>query len=196
MMKGINNHSFYTADMIKSNTIGAELGVWRGESSSLFLEKSKELHLVDSWSIEPYKKSDGDEFLNYEKYLARYSEITGGKEEKDFISYYDKIYESVVEKFKDNDNVFIYRMTTDEFFEKFLLENKKLDWIYVDASHEYNQVKKDLYNCLKIVKDGGEIFGDDFHESKPQVKQAVIDFIKETDLPFRNYYANQYKIKL
>jgi hypothetical protein len=35
-----------------------------------------------------------------------------------------------------------------------------------------------------------------FHESKPQVKQAVIDFVKETNLPFRNYYANQYKIKL
>ena len=32
------------------NSVGAELGVWQGESSEKFLKRAKHVHLVDSWS--------------------------------------------------------------------------------------------------------------------------------------------------
>ena len=32
------------------NSVGAELGVWQGESPEKFLKRAKHVHLVDSWS--------------------------------------------------------------------------------------------------------------------------------------------------
>ena len=79
---------------IPKDSIGAELGVWKGDSSKLFLKRAKLLYLVDSWSIAPY--SESDEHGNYEAYIQRYKKIVGSQDPKDFQKYYDKIYEGVV----------------------------------------------------------------------------------------------------
>ena len=38
----------------------------------------------------------------------------------------------------------------------------KFDVIYIDGSHEYEDVKTDIANALQLVAPGGRIFGDDY----------------------------------
>ena len=94
-------------------------------------------------------------------------------------------------KFRDK-HVTIHRTTTDEFFENF---KERVDWVYVDALHNFEGCLSDLRKSLKIVKAGGSIFGDDYG-NKPGVVKAVDAFIAETGLTLDNFYTTQYEIKV
>jgi len=61
------------------------------------------------------------------------------------------------------------RMTSDDFF---LDNNNFFDCIFIDGLHEYNQVKKDIKNSLKFLKNDGIIF---LHDCLPRslFEQAV-----------------------
>ena len=56
-MIGRNVSAKNIALRIREGSIGAELGVWKGDTSEIILPNCKKLHLVDSWSVVPYKKS-------------------------------------------------------------------------------------------------------------------------------------------
>jgi len=189
MMFGKNPGTNETWKRIPNGSIGVELGVWKGDSSEKFLQRAKHLHLVDPWSVVAYE--DSDEFGNYEGYLDRYSKLVGSRNPKDFQKYYDDIAESVQLKFKNNP-VTIHRMTTDEFFDTF---EGQVDWVYVDALHNFEGCLSDLRNSLKIIKVGGVIFGDDYG-NKPGVIKAVDAFIAETGLTLETFSTNQYEIKV
>jgi hypothetical protein len=186
-MYGRNLDSEETWKRIPKNSIGVEIGVWKGDSSDKFLRRASHMHLVDSWSPISYENSD--EHGNYENYLKRYSKLVGSNDPNDFQQYYDNIYNSVVERFKDR-SITIHRMSSEQFFKTF---TEKVDWVYVDGDHSYEGCLKDLRNCLKIIKPNGMIFGDDY-TNKPGVYQAVNQFIAETKLPFNNFYETQYEI--
>ena len=190
MMLGSNPATDRTWKRLPSQSVGVELGVWKGVSSEKFLNRASKLYLVDSWSIKPYK--DSDEFGNYTGYLKKYSKIVGSCNANDFQNYYDKIYRDVIKKFNRDMRVEIYRMTTDTFFltvHKYL----KVDWVYVDASHSYEGCLNDLRNSLNIIVKGGSIFGDDYN-NRPGVTKAVNQFLKETGLKIDNFYKDQYEI--
>ena len=70
MMVGTNVAAQYVAKRMPENSVGVELGVWKGDSSAYFAERTRKLHLVDSWSVEPYKHLD-----SWEAYLNKYSKI-------------------------------------------------------------------------------------------------------------------------
>ena len=188
MMFGTNTGSNETWKRIPKNSIGVELGVWKGESSAKFLNRASHLHLVDPWSSIAYE--DSDEFGDYQGYLNRYSKIVGSNKPEDFQKYYDSIAKSVQAKFK-NSPVTIHRMNTDKFFETF---KGQVDWVYVDALHSYNGCLSDLRNSLKLVNTGGYIFGDDYSDNKPGVKAAVDMFIKETKLEIEIFSGDQYQV--
>ena len=50
MMFGKNPGTDQTWKRIPEYSVGAELGVWQGESSEKFLKRASHVHLVDSWS--------------------------------------------------------------------------------------------------------------------------------------------------
>jgi hypothetical protein len=186
MMIGTNNASDYTAELIPENSIGIELGVWKGNTSQKFLPKCKHLYLVDSWSPVPYKQST--EWPSYEFYLKRYARITGSETETGFEEAYDEIYSDVCERFKD-DPVTVFRMPTKDFFRSF---NTKVDWIYVDADHSYGGVMYDLEHAFNLIKENGIIFGDDYHFSKRGVQKALNDFKRQNNYFFCNFRSNQW----
>lgn len=188
MMFGNNPGTNETWKRIPENSIGAELGVWKGDSSAKFLKKAKHLYLVDAWSPAPYQETD--EFGSYEAYLKRYSELTGEATTDGFFRYYDKIYESVKKRFADKP-VTIHRMSTKEWFQKF---NQKLDWIYVDASHSYEGCLFDLQGSWKKIKVGGSLFCDDYSDKKLGVKNAINTFCKDNNLKLDNFYFDQVQI--
>jgi predicted O-methyltransferase YrrM len=51
-----------------------------------------------------------------------------------------------------------YQMKTDEFFQK---NSDKFDLIFIDANHDFEYVKKDFENSLKILNPSGIIILDD-----------------------------------
>lgn len=187
MMFGKNPGTDKTATLIPEGSIGAELGVWKGDSSAKFIKRAKHIHLVDSWTVEAYQGSK--EHGGYDAYLKRYSELVGSDNPNDFQKYYDKIYQSVVDRFA-NHSVTIHRMPTEHWFDTF---TEKLDWIYVDASHSYDGCLNDLRKSWNMIKQGGYLLCDDYSEKKLDVKNAITDFAKEKDLTIDNFYMDQVK---
>lgn len=54
------------------------------------------------------------------------------------------------------------------------------DLIYIDASHDYEDVKHDLSTYWEILSNDGVMFGDDYQT--PDVKKAVDEFVKFNNL--------------
>jgi len=54
-------------------------------------------------------------------------------------------------------------------------ENNSFDFVYIDASHEYEDVKADIKAWLPKVKKGGIIAGDDYNSR--QVSRAVHEIL-------------------
>ena len=55
--------------------------------------------------------------------------------------------------------------------------NEKLDFVYVDGGHTYEQVRMDLIEYWPKIKKGGLICGHDYQGGKPRgVNQAVDEF--------------------
>jgi hypothetical protein len=63
--------------------------------------------------------------------------------------------------------------------------DESLDFVFIDASHEYEDVKKDIEAWLPKVKPGGILAGHDYHGDEndwfPGVKQAVNESLTEFD---------------
>ena len=195
-----NKDSRHIMHAIRPNTIGAEIGVWMGNTSTQFLKKGlKKLYMVDSYSVEPYKENTE---RSYQEYIAKYQPITGEFSEAGFQRFYDRVYNEVKERFQDPE-VEICRMTSDRWFEQF--QNYMLDfldWIYIDGDHSYEGCLRDLENSLKVVRQGGLILGDDYGWPnakwfKPGVTKAVDEFInKHKFTKMLRHGETQYEIRI
>lgn len=140
---------------VEVNTI-AEIGVNKGETSELFraLFPEAHLYLIDPWEL----TSD---------YLYSATPISRK------IKHYEKARAEVQEKFKDDPQVTILRMPSLEAVPH---TPEKLDLVFIDANHEYMQVKKDILAWLPKVRYGGILAGHDYAPEIPMfsgVKQAV-----------------------
>ncbi len=185
MMFGKNLGAVETAKRIPIGSVGVEIGVWRGDSTALFLERASHVHLVDPWSVTAYEESD--EFGDYSAYLKRYSALVGSDDPLKFQQYYDGVYESVRARFTAAQAT-IHRCTSAQFFGSF---SGPVDWVYIDGSHRYEDCLTDLRCASRIVRRGGLIFGDDF-VNKPGVTQAVLDFNRM----YWVFGGNQYVIQV
>lgn len=90
-------------------------------------------------------------------------------------------YEYIKNKFKDSPEVSLLRGYTDNVLPSI---TKKYDYIYIDADHNYAQVKRDLSNAVKLIADGGIIgFNDYIYDDKYYnvygVIQTVCEFLHE-----------------
>jgi hypothetical protein len=150
-------------------SIGAEIGVYKGEFSSLTLKrlKPREFHLIDPWKCR-------------EETIYRagwYGADKTTQAEMDAIM--DAIYESVRSRFARN-GTRIHRMTSAEAVKTF--PNHYFDWVYVDGDHQYEAVKKDLELYLPKLKPSGFLCGDDYGNPgwwQDGVTRAVNEFISQ-----------------
>lgn len=134
----------FVLDLFPENSVGAELGVFRGEFTGQILErvKPKMLYLIDLWEYDS------------EIHPANFDETPDMK----------KSYEQVKKKFGKRYNVSIRKGDSRE--ELKLLPDSSLDWAYVDADHRYEGVKGDLDAVIGKVKKNGIIAGDDYVEKE------------------------------
>ena len=184
MMVGGNPGAKETAKRIPLGSIGVEIGVWRGDSSALFLQRASHLHLVDPWSVVPYQGG------GYQEYLDRYTKIVGAPNPEMFQRFYDGVYQDVRQRF-EGQAVTIHRCTSVEFFAGF---KDMVDWVYIDGLHTFDGCFNDLLGALAIIKKGGSVFGDDYG-NKEGVTRAVDQFEKHSGLE-ADHFGNQYQIQL
>ncbi len=199
-----NKDSKHVMHLIKEGTIGAEIGVWMGNTSLQFLQKNiKKLYMVDSYSVEPYKNNSE---MSYQEYLAKYSKITGEFAEAGFKRYYDEVYKIVKNKFGMVIEAELIRMTSNDWFDQFLAakghgNNEMLDWIYVDGDHSFEGCYSDLNYSLQVVKPGGLIIGDDYvwpdsKWGKNGVTQAVNKFKDENNFNLIRHGETQFSMTI
>lgn len=60
-------------------------------------------------------------------------------------------------------------------------ENESLDFVFIDAAHDYESVKEDIFHWLPKVKKGGVLSGHDYSWS-PEVRKAVHEYFSEEEL--------------
>ncbi len=84
--------------------------------------------------------------------------------------------------------------TSENGFRYLLNKNIKPDLIYIDASHEEEDVYRDIKNYHSILKSGGVIFGDDYG-TWVGVRNAIDNFKKETSINYDVIDGNFWVIK-
>jgi len=197
-----NSDSANIMKLIPEGSVGAEIGVWMGSSSRKFLKRRlKKFYMVDPWAVEGYKPAmdANDETFNYQKYLNKYSKLVGSNKPEDFQKFYDKTYAKVWDEFRSYPEAIICRENSTDWFNNY--DDEKLDWIYIDGDHSYTGVINDLNNCLKVMKEGAVIFGDDYkwgdnRGDKGGVKKAVNEFIENNGYTLNKHGTNQFSIRL
>jgi Methyltransferase domain len=64
-----------------------------------------------------------------------------------------------------------------------LFTNASLEWVHLDARHDYESVKADIQAWLPKLKSGGWLSGDDYDEHKwPEVVKAVEELLPGAEL--------------
>lgn len=136
--------------MLPNRSVGAEVGVWKGDFSARILEvvRPARLHLIDPWAFE----AD-----------ARYGEAWYGGGIARSQAEMDAVYESVRRRFADEiaqGVVVVHRRPSADVGPEF--EDESFDWVYIDGNHLYELVRRDLEIFGAKVRRGGLIAGDDY----------------------------------
>lgn len=145
-------------ELIRPGTIGAEIGVRRGEFSLEFLKLPiARIYLIDAWSDGVGEPVAGDEHdRNYQQCVKNLAgHAPGGR-------------------FK------IIRGKSVEVANAW--SGPLLDWVYLDAAHEYEAVRDDLVAWLPRLQPDAIILGHDWTdtaETAVRLKFGVIKAVTE-----------------
>lgn len=137
--------------------VGAELGVERGNFSEQLLEKAmpRELWLIDAWRHLPGE---------YENDPVDHDDET-----------FERMYQRIAKKYSGHMRVNVLRSLIEDAAAKF--PDDYFDWIYLDADHSAEAVKRHLQLWIPKVKEGGIIAGHDYYNTGNfpwiHVKEAV-----------------------
>lgn len=165
------------SEMVKIYPDGShfvEIGCWKGRSSSFMgveiIKSGKRIKFdcVDPWI--------GDLDTLGEAYDPFIPKNTNS----------DWLYTEFVNNIKPV-SLFIYpvRLRSSEAVKMY--RNRSLDFIFIDGSHEYEDVKEDLFIWYSKVKKGGTIAGHDY-TTYPGVKKAVDEFFNPGEIKIVKSY--------
>ena len=150
---------------MQRGAVCAEVGVWRGEFSERILAYTNpsRLHLIDPWVFRP-------DFPR-RMYGGRIAKSQGDM---------DRIFKGVRDRFVDAPNVTVTRGASATVLPTF--DDGYFDWVYIDGDHSYEAVLGDLRLCMRKVRAGGVIAGDDFTWNRGEgypVARAVRAFVAQ-----------------
>jgi hypothetical protein len=146
----------WTLQHIKPGGICVEIGVWKGDFSAQILraEESVTLHLIDPWTFES-------------KFPERWYGGALARNQADM----DRIYVSVVRRFRGYSNVTVHRLRSLDAAP--LFGERSLDWVYIDGDHSEAAVEADIRAWLPKIKSGGALVGDDYDWSDASGARSV-----------------------
>ncbi len=149
MMIGLQSMIEYLGNTKEMNMI--EIGSYVGESTVLFAQNFKSVISIDP-------------FLN------GYDENDAACHAADF----DLVYKKFLENIANYNNItHIKKISCDAINDI----KEKVDFVYIDGLHTYEQVKKDINNYRKVIKENGIIGG---HDYSTNGWQGVINAVDET----------------
>lgn len=89
----------------------------------------------------------------------------------------EKLYIEFIKNIKPVSNVVNhYRIASSKAVE--IYEDSTLDFVFIDAAHDYANVLFDIISWYPKVKKGGYIGGHDYHSDWPDVAKAVHSYFK------------------
>ena len=143
----------------KKDLVGVEVGVFRGLNARNILESLniKKLYLIDTWKGKGRSYRGGG--------LGKPS-VRSSKEET----------EKELKEFKDK--IVILSGDSSEVCKN--IKDNELNFVYIDANHKYDGVKKDIKNYYPKVKIGGLIAGHDYQSTN--VIHAVNEYFGEENI--------------
>ncbi len=164
-------HRIWILKYLRPNTIGAEIGVFRGHFSEKIVEyaKPKKLYLVDPWTLQ------GDRFSFSSPYTddGRLPTAYAREEAK-----------ARMKRYSGTETIFSEMYSTDFFHDL----SEELDFVYLDSSHRYKNTMEELLAADKVLSRNGVIIGDDWHPRPGHrhhgVFLAVNEFVKENEYEF------------
>ena len=129
-------------DLIPSNSVGIELGVYHGICARYILDNAsvKEMFLVDIWTIPGTKVQH--------KWDSRYNNT-----------------KKIMKKELNSGKVKIYKMDTHDAASMF--DDDSIDWIHGDSGVRYNHIKPNLELYWPKLKRGGYFVIRGFTPSNP-----------------------------
>lgn len=143
-----------------SNLVGVEVGVLKGDNAQTIKKylNPKLLVLVDAWNERIERGSSIIETNVEQNTLTRHES-------------HDKNYLHTYQKFLNDTDVIIIRGLSVTVAS---LLKIAYDFIYIDASHNYDSVLNDIKRWYPLLKDGGVFGGHDYHMEG--VSKAVNEF--------------------
>ena len=160
----VKNREYFLIELRKvvyRPCIGVEIGVLRGDFTEMIFHFIEPTHFI---LVDPFRKN-GVMYGEGVGYLpTAYST--------------DEDYEFVCKRFADKKMFHIIRQYSYDAVKCFT--KRTMDFIYIDASHKYEDIKRDLEDWRPIVTKTGYICGHDYIDH-PEfgVKQAVDEFCAE-----------------
>jgi SAM-dependent methyltransferase len=154
-------------EILPKGAVCAEVGTYRGDFAAVILRASRprQLYLVDAWEHRSEQEYEGASYGGY---------ASAGQDGM------DAMYESVVERFRmaiDDGTICVKRARSLEAAASFA--EQSLDWVYIDADHSYEAVKRDLEAYYRAVKPGGYLAGDDYGQEDRWFGQGVTRAVDE-----------------
>lgn len=148
-------------DRIKGKML--EVGSYLGESTYMFAcsERFTTIHCLDPWEPD-YDKTDSSSNSDMDKIEFQFDKFKNSCG-------------SLITKVKDSSSN-IHQLFEDESF----------DFIYIDANHTYESVKKDILSCLPKLKKGRFIAGHDYSGIYTGVMKAVDEVFGKPDHVFED----------
>lgn len=174
---------------LPQNSVGAEIGVWKGDFSQLIEEvvSPRKLYLIDPWLI----PGDNRDVLSRSK--DGLSLNIHGKpvsHQKDL----DEIYQYVMSRFQQSPSIQVIRSTSQDAVGH--VSKASLDWVYIDGSHYYDDVKRDLELWTPKIRCGGILCGDDYYwrdsSGEYSVRRAVTEYVDKNSIANWRVYRSQY----
>jgi len=164
-------------NLLVSNAVGAEIGVYKGGFGEFLLPHCRRLYLVDPW--------------------YRLKPFWGVGAENSAV----KALINILTVYADDIDAGRVHVVPD-FSISFLnsLKDNHLDWIYLDASHSYDATFEELNAAYRVIRPGGYITGDDYDPDPSShqhgVFRAVNDFILEHGISLEVNESRQYAFRL
>lgn len=148
--------------------VGAEIGCFKGETTRYILETLdiEMLYCVDPW-------------IKYPEYIKTILEKNARLDfEKDVY----QVFLENTDPFKDR--IKVLRKSSSEAVKE--IENRSLDFVFIDANHSYEYVKEDILLWIPKIKNGGLLSGHDYGIRRFGVTKAVNELIGKDKIKVDN----------
>lgn len=166
-IQGWFSFPYLYSEMVKrfTNANFLEIGCWKGKSTAYLAveiinsNKNITLHCIDTWegSIEHKTLECIENNSLYDEFLTNINPVV------------DTL------KIIKNDSISAIDYFPDNYFE----------FVFLDASHEYGDVKRDLEAWYPKIKEGGVFAGHDYQTHWKGVMEAVDEFVAKNNLKLR-----------